>query len=48
MKIYIHLKNQREKKTKFKEGDRVRIAKKKKFFEKGYTPNWTREVFYYI
>ena len=23
----------------------VRITKKKKFFEKGYTPNWTRELF---
>ena len=30
---------------KFKVGDRVRITKKKKFFEKGYTPNWTNEIF---
>jgi len=30
--------------AKFKIGDKVRILKKKKFFEKGFTPNWT-EVF---
>ncbi|XP_062505850.1 uncharacterized protein LOC134182463 [Corticium candelabrum] len=29
----------------FKGGDRVRITKKKTTFEKGYTPNWTEEVF---
>ena len=32
-------------KPKFKVGDRVRITKKKKFFEKGYTTRWTREIF---
>ena len=26
-------------------GDKVRITKKKKTFEKGYTPRWTEEVF---
>ena len=26
-------------------GDKVRIVKKKKTFEKGYTPNWTEELF---
>ena len=31
--------------AKFKVGDRVRIVKKKKTFDKGYTPNWTEEVF---
>ena len=31
--------------AKFKIGDKVRIHKKKKFFEKGFTPNWTEEVF---
>jgi len=31
--------------TKFKLGDKVRIQKKKGFFEKGFTPNWTEEVF---
>ena len=30
---------------KFKVGDCVRISKKKKTFEKGYTPRWTEEVF---
>ena len=29
----------------FKPGDKVRINKSKKTFEKGYTPNWTREIF---
>ena len=30
---------------KYKTGDRVRIVKKKKAFEKGFTPNWTEELF---
>ena len=30
---------------KFKVGDRVRISKYKNFFAKGYTPNWSEEVF---
>ncbi|XP_033225746.1 uncharacterized protein LOC117178429 [Belonocnema kinseyi] len=30
---------------KFKVGDRVRVSKHKHVFEKGYTPNWTTEVF---
>ncbi|CAF1104621.1 unnamed protein product, partial [Brachionus calyciflorus] len=29
----------------FKIGDKVRISKTKGLFEKGYTPNWTREIF---
>ena len=32
-------------KRKFKKGDKVRISKYKHIFEKGYTPNWTTEVF---
>ncbi|WAQ99040.1 hypothetical protein MAR_023413 [Mya arenaria] len=32
-------------KPKFAVGDRVRITKKKKTFEKSYTPRWTEEVF---
>ena len=33
-------------KPKFKPGDKVRISKyKRKTFDKGYTPNWTEEVF---
>ena len=31
--------------AKFHVGDQVRISKKKKTFEKGYTSNWTEEVF---
>ena len=30
--------------AKFKIGNKVRIQKKKGFFEKGFTPNWTEEV----
>ena len=30
---------------KFKVGDHVRISKYKKFFAKGYVPNWSEEVF---
>ena len=34
------------KKTKFAIGDKVRISKyKRRIFDKGYTPNWTEEVF---
>ena len=33
-------------KPKFKIGDKVRISKyKRKTFDKGYTPNWTEEIF---
>ena len=33
-------------KPKFKIGDKVRISKyKRKVFDKGYTPNWTEEIF---
>ena len=30
---------------KFKVGDRVRISEYKNIFAKGYTPNWSEEVF---
>ena len=33
-------------KPKFSVGDKVRIRKKKKTFEKGYTTRWTEEIFY--
>lgn len=33
------------KRNKFKVGDNVRISKYKHIFEKGYTPNWTTEIF---
>jgi len=32
-------------KPKFSVGDNVRISKYKHIFEKGYTPNWTTEIF---
>ena len=34
-----------DKDLKFKVGDRVRISKYKNIFAKGYTPNWSEEVF---
>ena len=34
-----------EKYPKFKIGDHVRISKYKNIFAKGYTPNWSEEVF---
>ena len=38
--------NQTQTKPKFKAGDIVRISKyKRKLFDKGYTPNWTEEIF---
>ena len=41
----VHLKATRTK-PKFKVGDTVRISKyKRKTFDKGYTPNWTEEIF---
>lgn len=33
------------KRSKFKLNDHVRISKHKSIFEKGYTPNWTTEIF---
>ncbi|XP_043476190.1 uncharacterized protein LOC122507506 [Leptopilina heterotoma] len=30
---------------KYKIGDKVRVSKYKNVFEKGYTPNWTTEIF---
>ena len=34
-----------EKSSRFSVGDRVRISKFKNIFAKGYTPNWTKEIF---
>ena len=34
-----------EKDSRFKVGDRVRISKFKNIFAKGYTPNWSKEIF---
>ena len=43
--LYGDLNPEPPSKPKFSVGDKVRISKKKKFFEKGYTPRWTEEVF---
>ena len=37
--------HQIKKNLKFKVGDNVRISKYKNIFDKGYTPNWSEEVF---
>ena len=37
--------NCNEKDPKFKVGDRVRISKYKNIFAKGYTQNWSEELF---
>ena len=34
-----------DKDPKFKVGDNVRISKYKNIFAKGYTPNWSEEIF---
>ena len=35
----------KEPKIKLNIGDKVRISKIKRTFEKGYTPNWSKEIF---
>ena len=43
---YIDFKKEiNDKDPKFKVGDHVRIAKYKNIFAKGYTPNWSEDVF---
>ena len=43
---YIDFKREvNDKDPKFKVGDYVRISKYKNIFAKGYTPNWSEEVF---
>ena len=43
---YIGFKKEvNDKNPKFKVGDHVRISKYKNIFAKGYTPNWSEEVF---
>ena len=39
------IKEVNDKDPKFKVGDHVRISKYKNIFAKGYTPNWSEEVF---
>ena len=42
-RVYIDEHN--EKDSRFKVGDIVRISKFKNIFAKGYTPNWSKELF---
>ena len=42
-RVYIDEHN--EKDSRFKVSDRVRISKFKNIFAKGYTPNWSKEIF---
>ena len=42
-RVYIDKHN--EKSARFNVGDRVRISKFKNIFAKGYTPNWSSEIF---
>ena len=42
-RVYIDEHN--EKSAIYNVGDRVRISKFKNIFAKGYTPNWSREIF---
>ena len=44
-KMYKYRDIVKRRKAAFKVGNLVRISKAKKTFEKGYKPNWTREVF---
>ena len=42
-RVYIDEHNKKD--NRFKVGDRVRISKFKNIFAKGYTPNWSSEMF---
>ena len=41
----VYIDEHSEKDSRFKVGDRVRISKFKNIFAKGYTPNWSKEIF---
>ena len=41
----VYIEEHNENNSRFKVGDRVRISKFKNIFAKGYTPNWSREIF---
>ena len=41
----VHIDEHNEKSARFNVGDRVRISKFKNIFAKGYTPNWSKEIF---
>ena len=41
----VYVEESNEKSTRLSVGDRVRISKFKNIFAKGYTPNWSKEIF---
>ena len=41
----VYIDEHKEKSARYNVGDRVRITKFKNIFAKGYTPNWSREIF---
>ena len=41
----VYIDEHNKKRSRFKVGDRVRISKFKNIFAKGYTPNWSKEIF---
>ena len=41
----VYIVEHNEKDSRFKVGDKVRISKFKNIFAKGYTPNWSKEIF---
>ena len=46
-KVYFNIirkQNKSRPSIKYKKGDKVRIIKYKRHFEKGYTPNWIEEI----
>ena len=47
-KVYFNIirkQNKSRTNIKYRKGDKVRISKYKRHFEKGYTPNWIEEIF---
>ena len=43
--IRVYIDEHNEKDSRYKVSDRVRIYKFKNIFAKGYTPNWSKEIF---
>ena len=41
----VYLNEHNEKSARFNVGNRIRISKFKNIFAKGYTPNWSKEIF---
>ena len=44
-RVYIDEHNEKDSKFKVGDSDRVRIFRYKNIFAKGYTPNWSSEIF---